>query len=170
MTMRKQSQANRGFSMMRRLATLLLAVAVVGITATVAFASPAHPQWQSATSSLSSDGQTLSVAFKEVGLGSQYTSDDITLSATVESDWGCFTKSGNHPQAENKEGPGTQSVTEPFPARNGNVTGTISLSIAPALTCPSGQRLRLISASYTDITVSGAAGDFLATPSTQTYP
>jgi hypothetical protein len=170
MTMRKQSQANRGFSTIRRIAVLLLAVVVVGITATVAFASPAHPQWQYANSSLSSNGQTLSVDFKEVGLGSQYTSDLITLSATVTADWGCFTKSGNHPQAENKEGPGTVSNTQEFQTRNGSITDTISLSIGSTLTCPSGQRLRLISATYDDITIHGTAGDFPASPSSLSYP
>jgi hypothetical protein len=152
------------------LAALAVALASLSLAAVGALAKPANPQWQSANSSLSSDGQTLSVAFKEVGLGSQYTSDDITLSADVDALWGCFTKkSGNHPQATNKEGPGTLSNTQPFDARNGQVTGTISLSIVAPDLCPPGQRERLISANYTNITVSGAAGTFTASPSSQSY-
>jgi hypothetical protein len=131
---------------------------------------PANPAWQSAVSSLSSNGQTLSVSFKEVGLGSQYTSDTITLSATVTSDWGCFTHSGMLPSATNKQGPGTVSNTDTFPARNGSVVGTISLTISSTLSCPPGQNRRLISASYTDIDVLGAAGDFDATPNSLFFP
>jgi hypothetical protein len=151
---------------------MLAALAVTALMATAAVAAPANPQWQRANASLSSDGDTLSVSFKEVGLGSQYLSDDITLSATVEATWGCFTKgpTSNHPQATNKEGPGTLSNTETFPARNGQITGTISLSIVAPDLCPGGQVERLISASYTNITVTGAAGSFLASPSSLFYP
>jgi hypothetical protein len=140
--------------------------------ATAAFSAPANPQFQYANASLSSNGQTLSVSFKEVGLGSQYLSDTITLSATVDSLWGCFTKgkTSNHPQATNKEGPGTLSNSEEFPARNGQITGTISLSITAPELCPSGQVERLISVSYTNITISGAAGTFSTTPSSLSYP
>src|SRR6266571_886694 len=109
---------------------ILVAFAVAAVLTAAALAAPANPQWQYANASLSSNGQTLTVSFKEVGLGSQYLSDNITLSATVESLWGCFTKgpTSNHPQATNKEGPGTLSNTEPFPAKNGQITGSISLS------------------------------------------
>jgi hypothetical protein len=154
---------------------ILAALAVMALAATSAVAkpgAPANPQWQSANASLSSDGQTVSVAFKEVGLGSQYLTETITLSATVESTWGCFTKgpTSNHPQATNKEGPGTLSNSETFPVRNGQVTGTISLFIEAPDLCPNGQTERLIEASYTNITITGAAGPFLTTPSSLSFP
>ncbi len=165
----------RGPKPARLIVALVLAVALVGVAATAAFAkpgAPANPQFQYANSSLSSNGQTLSVSFKEVGLGSQYTTEDITISATVEGLWGCFTRgpTSNHPQATNKEGPGTLSNTQTFPVRNGQTTGTISLSIVAPDLCPNGQVERLISVSYSDITISGAAGDFLATPSSLSFP
>jgi hypothetical protein len=157
---------------LRRVLVIPVAFAIAALVVTGAFAAPANPQWQYANASLSSNGQTVSVSFKEVGLGSQYLSDTITLSATVESTWGCFTKGSpsNHPQATNKEGPGTLSNSETFPARNGQVTGTISLSIVAPDLCPNGQVERLISASYTNITISGAAGAFLTSPSSLSYP
>jgi hypothetical protein len=157
---------------MHRIILILVAFAVTAIATTAALAAPANPQWQRANASLSSNGETLSVSFKEVGLGSQYLSDSITLSATVEATWGCYTRgpTSNHPQATNKEGPGSLSNTQVFPARNGQITGTISLSISAPDLCPRGQVERLISASYTNITVTGAAGSFLASPSSLFYP
>jgi hypothetical protein len=157
---------------MRKIIVLLCAFAVVGVTATAAFSAPANPQWQYANASLSSNGQTVSVNFKEVGLGSQYLSDTITLTATVEALWGCYTRGpvSNHPQATNKEGPGTLSNTETFDTKHGQITDTISLSIVAPDLCPSGQVERLISASYTNITIHGTAGDFLTTPSSLFYP
>jgi hypothetical protein len=157
---------------MRKVLLLLVAFAAAMVLTTAALAAPANPQWQYANASLSSNGQTVTVNFKEVGLGSQYLSDTITLSATVESTWGCFTKGSpsNHPQATNKEGPGTLSNSQVFPARNGQITGSISLSIVAPDLCPNGQVERLISASYTNITITGAAGPFLTTPSSLSYP
>jgi hypothetical protein len=158
---------------MRKIIVLLCAFAVAaGVAATAAFSAPANPAFQYANASLSSNGQILSVSFKEVGLGSQYLSDTITLSATVDSVWGCYTKGqpSNHPQATNKEGPGTLSNSETFATRNGQITGTISLSISAPNLCPPGQSERLISVNYTNIRIHGAAGYFTTNPSSLSYP
>jgi hypothetical protein len=158
--------------LMRKVLVILAVFAAAALTATAAIASPANPSWQYANASLSANGQTISVNFKEVGLGSQYLSDTITLSATVEALWGCYTRgpTSNHPQASNKEGPGTLSNTQTFATKHGQITDTISLSIAAPNLCSPGQDERLISASYTNITIHGTAGDFLTSPSSFTYP
>ncbi|HZD80222.1 MAG TPA: hypothetical protein VE646_09310, partial [Actinomycetota bacterium] len=75
---------------------------------------------------------------------------------------------GNHPKAGNKETVST-SLTESgtFPVRNGQTTGTISAGPpGPGdFSCPPGQTLYLMSVTYSGITVTGSAGDYLgATP------
>jgi hypothetical protein len=153
---------------MRRLtAALVLALALLVGMATAAFADSAH--FLFANSSISSSSGALDVSFKEAGLGTTVTTEQVTL--TVDSAtavYQCFNNGGNHPKAGNKETVQTSlTTTGTFPVRNGQTTGTISAGPPSqgAFTCPSGQSLFLQEVTYSGITVTGAAGDSLgATP------
>jgi hypothetical protein len=153
---------------MRRLtAALVLALALLVGMATAAFADSAH--FLFANSSISSSSGALDVSFKEAGLGTTVTTEQVTL--TVDSAtavYQCFNNGGNHPKAGNKETVQTSlTTTGTFPVRNGQTTGTISAGPPSQgdFTCPSGQSLFLQEVTYSGITVTGAAGDSLgATP------
>jgi hypothetical protein len=135
--------------------------------ATPAFAD--SPHFLYANSSISSSTGALNVDFKEAGLGTTVTTEQVTLSvATAAADYQCFNNGGNHPKAGNKEHVEMSLTTSgTFPVRNGQTTGTISAGPPSqgAFTCPSGQSLFLQSVTYSGIFVTGSAGDSLeATP------
>jgi len=109
--------------------------------ATAAFAD--SPHFLFADASVSTSTGALDVNFKEAGLGTTVTIEQVTL--TVDSAtavYQCFNNGANHPKAGNKE-----TVTAPvtatgsFPVRNGQTTGTISAGPPSqgAFTCPSGR-------------------------------
>src|SRR5262249_55551909 len=108
------------------------------------------------TSGANVSGTSLVTSFKEVGLGTTATSETISASASATAVYGCFNNGGNHPQAANKETVnGTVSNSGSFPVRNGQTTGSLTLS-APgpgAFSCPSGQSLRLISVCYSSVVI-----------------
>jgi hypothetical protein len=154
--------------MMRRAAaTLALALALLVAMATAAFAD--SPHFLFANASVSTTTGALDVNFKEAGLGTTVTTEQVTLTVdTATAVYQCFNNGGNHPKAGNKETVSTSlTTTGTFPVRNGQTTGTISAGPPSqgAFSCPSGQSLFLQSVTYSGITVTGAAGDFLgATP------
>src|SRR6266516_2826617 len=135
---------------MRRLtAALALALALLLAMATAAFA--------------------YSPNFKEAGLGTTVTTEQVTLKvATATAVYQCFNNGGTYPKAGNKETVQASLTTSgTFPVRNGQTTGTISAGPPGQgdFACPSGQSLFLQSVTYSGITVVGAAGDSLgATP------
>jgi hypothetical protein len=150
------------------------ALTLIGVTtaAVLTFAAPAFadsPNFHYANASISSSSGALTVGFKETGLGTTATTENVTLTvANATADYQCFNGGGNHPQAGNKE---TVSIslttTGQFPVRNGQTTG--SLTVGPpsqgAFACPPGQTLFLQQVTYTGIAVTGSAGDTLgATP------
>jgi hypothetical protein len=128
------------------------------------------PHFLYANASVSTSTGALTVAFKDVGLGTGTTSIQISLhvdSATAT--YQCWNNGGKHPKAGNKEtvgGPLDTSGT--FQVRSGQTTG--SLTVGPpsqgTFSCPSGQTLYLVgTVTYTGITVSDATGNSLgATP------
>ena len=63
-------------------------------------------------------GNTLTVNFKAAGLGND-TTVPITLSGDVTVNSRCYTKSGNKPQAANKQETIQVDQTRDFPVRNG---------------------------------------------------
>jgi len=105
------------------------------------------------TSSVS--GTTLTVKFKAAGLGNAPTADfTLTGEAVVSSR--CYTKSGNKPQAANKQETVALSTSGTFPVRNGQTTGTLSLTApAPTLECPRGQRVVTESVTFQNVVLSG---------------
>jgi hypothetical protein len=151
--------------MMRR--SLVALVALVG--ALILSSGPAladSPHFISASAALASSG-ALVCTFKEAGLGNTLATEHITCSADATATYACINGGGNHPKAANKE-----TVSGPlvaggdFPVRNGQTTGSLSLGpLGPgAFACPAGQTLVLSSVSYTNITLTGQAGDTASVP------
>jgi hypothetical protein len=141
---------------MRRFSVAAL-VMLVGVLAVVPAAQADSPHFITASASINDAGQ-LVCTFKEAGLGNTLTTAKISCSADATAVYQCFNNGGNHPKAGNKEtvgGPVSSSGT--FPVRNGQTTG--SLTVSPPgpgdFTCPSGQTLYLQSVSYTNIVLSG---------------
>jgi hypothetical protein len=97
--------------------------------------------------------------FKEAGLGNTLSTALISCgSNSATATYFCINKGGNHPEAANKETvTGAVSATGSFPVRNGQTTGTLTVSPpGPGdFTCPGGQTLFLVQATYNDVFVTG---------------
>jgi hypothetical protein len=149
-----------------------LRISILAGVAALAFAATAvadSPHFISeGTASISSAGNYVVTNFKEAGLGKTATTEAITLSATGTATYACINGGGNHPSATNKETvTGAVSNTGSFPVRNGSTTGTISVGPPPptaSFSCPSGQTLILGFVSYTNVMLTGLAGDTSAEP------
>src|SRR5436190_10110931 len=140
---------------MRKL-LVLLAVVCSGLVAVPA-AQADSPHFLKASATINNAGQ-LVCTFKEAGLGNTLTVADISCSADATAVYQCFNNGGNHPKAGNKETVGGPvSNGGEFPVRNGQTTGSITVSPpGPGdFSCPSGQTLFLQSVSYTNIMLSG---------------
>lgn len=128
----------------------------------------ASPHFISASASIDNAGN-LVCSFKEAGLGTTVTTEAVTCSADSTAVYACINGGNNHPKAANKETVGGPvSGGGNFPVRNGQTTGSITVSpVGPgSFSCPSGQTLVLASVSYTNITLTGLAGDTATVPGT----
>jgi len=131
---------------MRRLTILLVAIAAAAVAVPVAFAANAH--WITGPTVTTSD-TSLTVSGKAAGLGNTTQTVDFMLSGTVTVDSRCYTKSGNKPQAANKQESIPVNQTGTFDIRNGSVS--VSFTIGPPLStlkCPGGQYVVVESLSY----------------------
>jgi hypothetical protein len=152
---------------MRRFAiAALLAMLMLVLSVSAAFAD--SPHFISASASVNSSG-SLVATFKEAGLGNTVSTESITLSADASATYACINGGGHHPKAANKETvSGPVSNTGAFPVRNGQTTG--SISVGPpgpgSFSCPSGQKLVLAFVSYTNVLLTGLAGDTANIPGT----
>jgi|SRR4029450_3630960 hypothetical protein len=153
---------------MKKLSILTLSmVAIVGFMATSVWAQSPHFLRCSA-SGVTSDGE-LNVSFKIAGLGSN---ESITVTASAHADaiYGCLNRGQQCPNAANKvEVQQDVSATGTFTSgKNGQITGSLTVEPPPTeLTCPNGQRLVLVSISYTNVSVSApGAGDCIPSPGT----
>jgi hypothetical protein len=132
-------------SMFRRtLFSFVAALAIVAVGATSVFAASPHIV---GSPSVTVSGNTLTVTASVAGLGSVATVD-LTLSGTVDVNSRCYTKSGNKPQAANKQETLTVSSTGTFPVRNGRTNATFSVTPVSTLTCPGGQHVVIESFTY----------------------
>lgn len=140
---------------MRKLIVLLTVVA--GGLLAVPAAQADSPHFIKASATINSSGQ-LVCTFKEAGLGTTLTTANVSCSADATAVYQCFNNGGNHPKAGNKETVGGPVSNDgQFPVRNGQTTGSITVSPpGPGdFSCPSGQTLFLQSVSYTNIVLSG---------------
>src|SRR5215471_15525742 len=138
---------------MRRRILLILALPVTLAGVVIAAAAPAladSPNFHFADSSINTSTGALNVSFKETGLGTTVSTENVTLTVdTATAVYQCFNNGGNHPKAGNKETVSSSlTTTGTFPVRNGQTTGTISAgppsqNANGPFSCPSGQSLFL---------------------------
>lgn len=156
-------------SIRRTLAVLGTAAALVLVGAGPAMAGNAHFIGNATTASAS--GTSLVVQFKEAGLESG-SSETITASATLNATYSCVNNGKKVPSDPKKTDISTdvQQSGEFTAGKNGNVTGSLTLS-APAastvLDCPPGQTATLVSGTWSNVSISDEdSGAFLAIPGT----
>ena len=133
---------------------LSLLAAALSVTA-LAFAATAlagSPHFVTADASRS--GDTLSVAFKEAGLGNE-AQVHVVLSATAL----CINGGGKHPKAVNKT---SVSAAGDFPVQNGKAEGTLSLTASFQPECTPPMTVQFTDVTLTDET-SGATANISGT-------
>ena len=79
---------------------------------------------------------------------------DFSLTGTANVTSQCFTRSGNPVQGVPKSEVVDVDVTGTFPVRNGQVTGSLTVSPLSTLTCTGNQQVRILDVSF-DLTLTG---------------
>ncbi len=155
---------------MRKTASIaVFFLAFATITASAAWAQSPHFIGTATVSAISSDG-SISVSFKEAGVG-----NNVLISYAFGGNWvadyGCVNKGGNHPSASNKTAEsGTLNVTGSFESgKNGSINGSLTFtppSPDTELSCPGNQVAVLADISYTGLTLTDTTNNVAATLST----
>lgn len=133
--------------------TTAVLAATIALSAGPALAANPHFQYASAVRS----GDNLVVSFKEAGLGN--TAVQVTASATATATYACINGGNKNPSAANKRSfSSTVSRSGYFTPRNGQITGSLTVTPppAPANFCPSGQTMTRTSLTYTNVMVTDA--------------
>ncbi len=164
-------------SIRRTLAAAATAAALVFAGgAGAAMAAPTgNPHFIGNATSASLSGTSLVVQFKETGLPSGAV-ETVVASADVSATYSCVNNGNNVPSDPKKTTIDARlSVSGEFTAgRNGNISGTLTISPTPAnqaLSCPPGQTATLFTVVYTNVTVEDLdSGAFLAIPGTFSAP
>jgi hypothetical protein len=99
------------------------------------------------TPSTTVSGNTLTLSASVAGLGNASTAT-FTLAGSVDVSSRCYTKSGNKPQAANKQETISVNSTETFAVRNGRTNATFTVTPLSTLTCPRGQVVVIESVAY----------------------
>ena len=150
---------------MKRLSILTLAmIALSSFVAITVWADSPHFLRTSANG-VNSDG-TVNVCFKIAGLGANQ-SIDVTASAHADATYACRNNGQQCPNAANKVNVQSDvSATGTFTSgKNGSVTACLTVEPPDtALTCPGGQKLVLVSVSYTNLWVSAPGAGTAAVP------
>ena len=140
---------------LRRLGSAcVLAIALLALTVSTALA--ASPHFISASAAFAGSGPNLNVSFKEAGLG-----DNLLITYVASADgtavYACINGGGNHPKASNKETvSGPVSATGTFSSgKNGTISQTLTLQPPSKgdFNCPTGQKLVLAFASYSNVAI-----------------
>jgi hypothetical protein len=97
---------------------------------------------------VSVSGNTLTVTWKAAGLGNTTTTVDFALTGTINVSSQCFTKSGNPVNGVPKQETIDVDATGTFDVRNGQTTGSLSVTPLSTLTCTGNQEVRILSISY----------------------
>lgn len=159
---------------MRRTSRHILISAVV-VAASLVAAVPAvadSPHFVTGpTTSTTASGNSLllGLSFKAAGLGNatSYATWSLTGSGSLSSR--CFTKSGNQPQAANKQETVPFNVTFPTKVNHGQTTfsGTVA-TVTSTLKCPKGQVVRI--ESFSGSGTLSLVGNDLSAPVSWTFP
>jgi len=132
----------------------MLILVVTGLLAFGAATAFAAANFKSVSFSVNNQGQ-LVCSGDVSGLGN-VTSTPATCSATATATYQCINKGGHNPEAGNKETVTAPASTGPVnvPVHNGRAQPNITVNPPGpgSFSCPSGQTLTFIGASYTDIT------------------
>ena len=138
---------------MRRVGIIaVLSILVAAFAASAALA--ASPHFIRASANLNNDG-TLTVSFKEAGLGTNQNIDYLA-EADATATYVCVNKGGANPSAQNKTTvAGPVSETGTFSSgKNGQVTASLTIDPPPSdISCPPGQSLQLAQVSYTNVSI-----------------
>jgi hypothetical protein len=130
--------------MRRFLVATTVVLSTVMLSATAALAASPHIVGNpSATVS----GNSLILSASVAGLGN-VEEVDLGLVGTVQVGSRCYTRSGNKPQAANKQETINVNQFETFPVRNGRTNATFTVTPLSTLTCPPGQRVVIESVTY----------------------
>lgn len=130
--------------MKRFILAALSAVCFAAIAVSPAMAASPH---FIGTPTLTVSGNSLTVTFKAAGLGNA-SGATFNLSGDVNVSSRCYTKSGNKPQAANKQETIAVNDTKTFDVTNGQTTGSFTVSPLSTLSCPGGQHVVIESISY----------------------
>jgi hypothetical protein len=103
---------------------------------------------------VSVSGNTLTVSWKAAGLGNTATVN-FTLTGSIDLDSQCFTKSGNPVNGVPKHEEISVNATGTFDVRNGQVTGSLSITPLSTLTCTGNQHVEILNLSF-DLFLNGA--------------
>jgi hypothetical protein len=122
--------------------TAVLATLLLGSTTALA----ANPHIVG-TPSDSVSGNTLTLSASVAGLGN-VPSATFDLDGTVNVSSRCYTKSGNKPQAANKQEMINVDQSVTFPVRNGRTNATFTVTPLSTLDCPGGQHVVIESITY----------------------
>lgn len=141
--------------MIRKLITLMASlfaafVVAAGAAAPALADSPHYVKGPTATV----QDNSLIVSWKAAGLGNTVTSADFALTGTVTTTSQCFTKSGNPVNGVPKSETVTVNQTGTFPVRNGQTTGSFTVSPLSTLTCTGNQHVVIQSVAF-DLTLTG---------------
>jgi hypothetical protein len=141
---------------MRRKLITLVASLFAALTMLAVWASPAaadSPHYiKGPTATV--EGNSLVVSWKAAGLGNTVTSVDFSLTGTVTTTSQCFTKSGNPVNGVPKSETINVNATGTFDVRNGQTTGSLTVSPLSTLECTGNQHVVILSASF-DLTLTG---------------
>lgn len=132
-------------SRMKRILVVATAtVATLMLGATAAMATSPHIVGSPSTTV---SGNSLILSASVAGLGNVETAT-FDLEGTVDVSSRCYTKSGNKPQAANKQETISVDQTQTFDVRNGRTNATFTVTPLSTLTCPGGQHVVIESVTY----------------------
>jgi len=130
---------------MRRILLVLAAMlATAAVAAPAAFAAEHYNVGPTATV----QGNSLTVSWKAVGLGNTVETADFSLTGTINVSSQCFTRSGNPVQGVPKKETIDVNASGTFDVRNGQTTGSLTVTPLSTLTCTGNQQVRILSVSF----------------------
>jgi hypothetical protein len=142
--------------------------ALIALLLAAAVAVAVSPHFVRASASGPNNAGNLIVNFKIAGLG-----DNVTLTVTASADatavYACRNNGNNFPSDPKKqEVSGPVSASGDFTSgKNGQITDSLTLNPPPTtLDCPPGQKVVLVSVSYTNVAVSAPGAGTESIPGT----
>jgi hypothetical protein len=124
--------------------TILLATTIALFTLTSGVAHAGSPHFVDGTVQASQTGDTLTVSFKEAGLG-----DEAQVHIVLTADAACVNPGGNHPKAGNKE---SVNAAGDFPVQNGRTEGSLSVTATFQPACSPPMSVAYSNVTLTDVT------------------